>query len=697
MAFDVEGARKAGYSDAEIAAHLAQQHSFDLSGAKKSGYSDGEVIAHLASKAASAAASIPGIADPRTGQEMPKPAPAQPQPDPTIAQRLVGAGEAGLATVTGIVGAPVGAWGGTLKGLSEQILSGKFGTQEAAELVQRSAMEGAAALTYAPRTEQGQEQVRAVGQVLEPLAALGPMAPGMLPAAAVPRGAPVGVTARAAVEGVARAAAGEKGAAAVARGTDAVARVAAAAKSGATTLPRRALEAIQKPEPKPTPGTMASVGAAGTDMATQRIAAAESLPVPVKLTKGQSTRDPAQLKFEVETAKLPEQGAPLRERYVQQNDAILRNFDAFIDNTGAEAPTLRAVGTAVDRALVEQAKRDKTQVRAMYKAAESAGELEAPVTLESVVWHLTDAAPEAATAPLLNVARAKAIQLGIAVEQGGQLVPRPVPLKTAEIYRQAINRATDFEATNVRQATIIKGLVDEATAGRGGDLYKQARAARARYAQNYEDRAAVAKLLSTKKGSSDRAVAFEDVFDHVVLKGSLDDVRNVRRVLHRSGSDGHQAWRELQGATVKWIKDEATKNVATDSAGNRVISPAGLDKAIRALDHDGRLEFVFGKRGAQQLRDINDLAKVAKTVPPEAGVNTSNTASTLLAAFGDILLSGSTGTPVPVATASRLALRHVRDVKLRRRISEALDEIEKKQAPGKKKPPVVEPRPETLH
>lgn len=52
MAFDVAGARAAGYSDAEIAEHLAQSSGFDLKGAQGAGYSDGEVIAHLASGAA---------------------------------------------------------------------------------------------------------------------------------------------------------------------------------------------------------------------------------------------------------------------------------------------------------------------------------------------------------------------------------------------------------------------------------------------------------------------------------------------------------------------------------------------------------------------------------------------------------------------------------------------------------------------
>ena len=47
MAFDIEGAKKAGYSDAEIADHLAQQSGFDSAGARKAGYSDAEIIQHV--------------------------------------------------------------------------------------------------------------------------------------------------------------------------------------------------------------------------------------------------------------------------------------------------------------------------------------------------------------------------------------------------------------------------------------------------------------------------------------------------------------------------------------------------------------------------------------------------------------------------------------------------------------------------
>ena len=50
MAFDIIGARKAGYSDDEIADHLAQKHSFDIQAARDSGYSSQEVLGHLISK-----------------------------------------------------------------------------------------------------------------------------------------------------------------------------------------------------------------------------------------------------------------------------------------------------------------------------------------------------------------------------------------------------------------------------------------------------------------------------------------------------------------------------------------------------------------------------------------------------------------------------------------------------------------------
>lgn len=51
--FDVDAARKAGYSDDEILKHLTESRKFDISGALQSGYSKSDIIQHLASTSAS--------------------------------------------------------------------------------------------------------------------------------------------------------------------------------------------------------------------------------------------------------------------------------------------------------------------------------------------------------------------------------------------------------------------------------------------------------------------------------------------------------------------------------------------------------------------------------------------------------------------------------------------------------------------
>jgi len=176
--------------------------------------------------------------------------------------------------------------------------------------------------------------------------------------------------------------------------------------------------------------------------------------------------------------------------------------------------------------------------------------------------------------------------------------------------------------------------------------------------------------LNNKRGSSDRRVALEDVADRVLYRGSLDDMRFARKVLQTGGEDGMQAWKEIQGSALRDIRDAATKNVARDSAGNEVISASGLDKAIKRLDNEGKLDYLFGKKGAEQLRSVNDLAKVMFTSPPGA-VNTSNTASVLLAAM-DMAVSGSAGMPLPVMSGLRMLVKNVKDRKLRMRIQDAL-------------------------
>jgi hypothetical protein len=81
MKFDINAARKAGYSDDEIAQFLAEQNKFDLGGALSSGYSSSDVIDFLAKPVADAGGGRGFINPPMAGQPQPtypklRPAPA---------------------------------------------------------------------------------------------------------------------------------------------------------------------------------------------------------------------------------------------------------------------------------------------------------------------------------------------------------------------------------------------------------------------------------------------------------------------------------------------------------------------------------------------------------------------------------------------------------------------------------------------
>lgn len=658
---------------------------------------------------------VPGVSAP--------PAPVQhPQQPESISDKLIGTAEAGLTALTGATGGQLGMIGGTLKGLAEQILSGQFGTPQAANLIEQQAAQGAQALTYAPRTQSGQEQAQVLGEAMQQLVPVAAVLPGMAPATSgLSRAArpTLPVAARAGAEGVARDVAsavvapaeaagivpsgsamarGEAAAGGMSRAIDtagaAADRAATAATSATqrvTTIPRRAMDSALsavKRDREPTPGTQGSAGAAGTDIATQRRATAEELGFSgdTALTTGQATRDPAQLNFEVETAKDMAQGAKLRQRTVAQNQRIFDNLDQWVDQTGAKAPDLRATGQAVDAALVAQSKRDKAAINVAYARARKSPEASAPIdtslpvalgsgddAITSTPFDYINSQPRGLPSTgLVDAARQYAQKLGIADDVDGTLVPRPATVKQMEEWRSAISQHTGYEPVDIRQSTIIKGLIDGQTEPVAGPLYQQARALRAKYAQQYEDIGAVHKLLNTRRGTSDRMVALEDVHKHAILDGSYDDVAHVQKLLGKSGEAGKQAWKELQGATIRWIQGQAFGRSVKDARGTRVVSPAGLDNAVKSLDVGGKLDLVLGKREAQRMRDMRDLAIEMRTVPPEAAINTSNTAATILGALADAGMSGTAGVPLPVVTLWRATRGYIKDKALAKRIDDAL-------------------------
>lgn len=578
-----------------------------------------------------------------------------PKEGPSFLDKLKAAGEAGAALATGATGGTVGMIGGTLKGLAQQILSGQFGTPQAADLVEQEAMKGAEALTYAPNTQLGQEYTQNVAEAAAPLAAVAPLT-GELGAIsqAAKLGAPV----------------------AKEIATPAISKAAQTVKTAAAPVIEKAkgaAEGIGFGE--------RTAGAAETPAALQRIEISKQLPVPFEgksaLTSGQASRDFAQLQFEKETAKRGDIGAPLRERAENQTANMIQNFDALVDRLEPVSTSKRELGAAVDKALVNRVNIKRQEIKKAYQAAEDAGDLQEPIEVSGLPKAFADIEELGSTSPetvtLVNGLKNRALKYGDVIQDAnGNLQAATVPIKQTEDFRKFINASTDWQ--DPRSSAIAKRLIssiDDATEGKGGEAYRKARKLRQQYANEFENTGLTSKLLGTKRGTSERQIALDDVFDKVIVASPLEEMNKVRSSLLQGGAEGKQAWNDLKAAGIDRIKNASLSQSATDSQGNPLLSPDKLQRVIKQMDESGKLESLYGKKQAQTIRDLGDIAGVIYTAPPGA-INHSNTASALQVALDSVGTFAVTGIPAPAATALKEAAGYLKNRKVRLRIQDAL-------------------------
>jgi len=612
---------------------------------------------------------------------------AQSAQEPGIGAQIIGAGETALTLGTGIVGGIPGMIGGTVKGLAEQILSGQFGTPQAAKAVEQSAIRGSQALTYQPRTQAGQEQVQAVGELLSNVL------PPVLPIIGAPGAIMQSV--RSAAPMVQSTV--QRGTAAAQQAATATGKAIAKPVQAATTAVRETL-GMETPTTPTTAGGRVSVGAAATPEALRRVITAEGLPVPVTLTRGAAQREAGQLAFEKEQMK-GEFGAPLRNRAEENNLQILQNFDSIIDATGAQAAFSgpAATGSSVVNSLSAGWEAAKNKTRVAYTKAKNSPEAQAEVDTNlvvtigkgdqeitnSLIGYLNGKITGLPSSLVPDTARQLLIKSDLAaVDDAGNLIAKPATVRKLEDFRRELSGTAKFDDNvGLREETILKKLVDAQTDPVSGPLYKEARALRTKQANRFEDRAIVARLIKNRAGMKDPQVAVDQVFQRSILNGSPEEITFLKRVLLTSGKDGQQAFKELQAATAQHIRDQATSGVGTDSAGRALVSPAKLNQVVSQLDKNGRLDVIFGKQEAAKMRDLNEVVKYVTTVPPGTLINSSGTAGTLLAAFAEAGTYGATfGLPLPVLTGIRQIVKMQKAGQTKAKINDALNAL-----------PIIEP------
>ena len=505
------------------------------------------------------------------------------KPEVSLRDRIMGVIETPLALGATLGGAAIA----PIVGVAGTLASGKYGTQEGI----RAGEEAMKAVQYQPRTQTAREALGAIGEFLQPVTNALPPTMGAtgstLNALAGPAMQQAGAIARPVV-------------------------------NQAVVPVRNALtNVITREQP-----AMQGMGAASTAEDLMRQERLQRFGIPA--TAGERTKNLAQQQFESEIqrgvttgiseeakTKLAEQ---MRGFKSNQKQAIVNNFERMTNDVGAEIadPTqLRQVGKVVDKALNDEYTKKFDAYKALYAKADNAGETLQPVPYQALIDYVNTKTPTMRQKldPILDSV-VESLKMNDP-QNTGSITVRALE----DIYQQL------GQVKNSPNAGKLKQIITDMGEGAGGELYQAARASRKQLAKEFEDVGRVDKLLGTKAGYTDRRVALDDVFKHVVLDGSLEEMRSVTSLLKKAGPEGRQAYAELQGQTLQHMKDLLTKNDQ--------LSFKNLNTLITQLDSEDKLGYMFGKTGRDQIMDLRDAIKDVVVKEPGA-VNFSNTSGAML-------------------------------------------------------------------
>lgn len=505
--------------------------------------------------------------------------------------RIMGVLETPVALGAQFVGGVVA----PIVGVGGSIASGEYGTQAGVQAGERAA-EMARRQFYQPRTETARQVLGAIGGAIEPVV-------GGLPPTLGSLGGATNVLAPAAA-------------------------IQTAAAARQARQPIQNVLAAMRQQP-----SMVGMGAAET--AEQALREERLARFGIPATLGERTQSTAQQQFEsmVKRAALPgieeEAGAKMAQKMSafeqSQRRAIAQNFERMTQEVGAEVadPTMvRRVGQIVDKALNAEYEKKFKDYKDLYKKADTAGETLQEVSYQPLMDYINAQTPTMRKKldPILSSV-SESLRMNDTAKTGN------ISIRALEDIYQEIGKVKDSP-----NAAKLKEIITDMGEGAGGEMYQAARQARRNLAKQFEDVARVDKLLTTRPGYKDRRVAFDDVYKHVILDGSLEEMRTVTSILKKSGPAGRKAYAELQGQTIQQMKDLLMGKSENGLKHDDGTSFRKLNTFINQLDTEDKLVYMFGKKGRDQIIDLRNAIKDV-VVKQEGAVNFSGTSGAVAKGF----------------------------------------------------------------
>jgi len=395
-----------------------------------------------------------------------------------------------------------------------------------------------------------------------------------------------------------------------------------------------------------------------------RVARAQSLQHPVTLTKGGASGNFADQQAESILNMSPVEGEAIRAHNATINKAITDNLKSVATNQKPAVTNTYDVGKSVQTSLSKAEDASLTKVGQLYNTADATagGQLVDPAPIIArLMRHQDDILVDNDARPALAmISRLK--RLGLAtVDNDGNILPtgNMMTAEQAMALYKAANQSYVQGANSSRHLAdfkrgILESLENTATAGGTsiGSDFKAATAAFKEHVKKYDNPKMVSALLRVTKGTDDPVIASEQVLDKIVMKGSIDDINNIKATLMSSDKsvrkEALQAWRNMRAATANFLLEKAYIGNSVNVAQDRVVSGNNILNAVKSLGGGGtaknealgwtKIETIMGKKTANELKNIVQVSLDA-TRKVNGAATTSGTAERLAAILGHVPLA----------------------------------------------------------
>lgn len=362
-------------------------------------------------------------------------------------------------------------------------------------------------------------------------------------------------------------------------------------------------------------------------------------------TQGQLSRDPVQFGREVNLSNSGEVGRPLAERFGAQNARLVEVLDEARGATGAPAGDAYSAGQSVISGLKATDAARKSGVDVAYQQFRESAGMDTSVPAQRVAQKVGQIIEDFGEDRIPSAVAKRLSDFGF---MGGKQT-KDLTIREAEKLKTLIGNNIDNPQSPTGKAlTLLSRSIDEAVSSVGESAGAQtatlAKGARGLASERFG-------ILEGSPGMA-KAVSGDAVPDKFIeqtfLRGSVDEVSNTLRQLRP------QQLAEVRAATLDWLKSKSVTGVE-DTAK---FSQAALGRAMESIGRR-KLELILGKEGLAELDALRRVGAYVQAPPTSAGINTSNSANTLVDLMDRAgrlpLLGAVVGKPGDMARSAQVA------------------------------------------